>query len=297
MRFPSGCGTAIVTPFTADGRVDEPALRSLIEWQVAEGIDFLVPCGSTGEAQTLSPEERQRVVAITVEVAAGRAPVFAGATSNDTARAVDETRAMCGLGADGILSANPYYNKPTQTGLERHFLAVADAATKPVMLYNIPSRTGVNLQPATALRLARNPNIRALKEASGDIVQMMRILKDRPDGFAVLSGDDAFTLPLAALGGDGIVSVVSNQVPALMTRYTRLCLSGDFAAAQELHFRLLPLIDADFLETNPSPVKAGLWLMGKIENVLRLPLVPVSDATRAAVAEALRSLGVSLARQ
>lgn len=292
MRFPAGCGTALVTPFESGGRVDEAALRGLVDWQVAEGIDFLVPCGSTGEAQTLTAEERRRVVAVTVEVAAGRVPVVAGATSNDTAAAVAETRAMCGLGVDGIMSACPYYNKPTQTGLERHFLAVAEASTKPVMMYNIPGRTGVNLLPATALRLAEHPNIRALKEASGDLTQMMRILAGRSEGFSVLSGDDGFAFPLIALGGDGIVSVVSNQVPALMARMTRLALDGDVSGARALHFRLLPLFEANFLETNPAPVKAGLALMGRIENVLRLPLVPVTETTRAALGEALAAAGV-----
>jgi 4-hydroxy-tetrahydrodipicolinate synthase len=287
MRFPSGCGTALVTPFTTAGAVDEAALRSLVEWQITQGIDFLVPCGSTGEAQTLTAEERRRVAAITVDVAAGRVPVVAGATSNDTAAAVVEVQAMCSLGVDGIMSACPYYNKPTQAGLERHFLSIADASTRPVMLYNIPGRTGVNMLPATTLRLAAHPRIRAVKEASGDLQQMMRLLADRPDDFAVLSGDDAFAFPLIALGGDGIVSVISNQVPALMTRMTRLARNGEFATARALHFELLPLIDANFLETNPSPVKAGLFLMGRIQNVLRLPLIPVTDKTSAALAEAL----------
>ena len=287
MRFPSGCGTALVTPFTTAGAVDEAALRSLVDWQITQGIDFLVPCGSTGEAQTLTAEERRRVAAITVEVAAGRVPVVAGATSNDTAAAVVEVQAMCSLGVDGIMSACPYYNKPTQAGLERHFHSIADASTRPVMLYNIPGRTGVNMLPATTLRLAAHPRIRAVKEASGDLQQMMRLLADRPDDFAVLSGDDAFAFPLIALGGDGIVSVISNQVPALMTRMTRLARNGEFATARALHFELLPLIDANFLETNPSPVKAGLFLMGRIQNVLRLPLIPVTDKTSAALAEAL----------
>jgi len=293
MRFPSGCGTAIVTPFTADGRLDEPGLRTLMEWQIDEGIDFLVPCGSTGEAQTLTAAERQRVVAAAVQTAAGRVPVIAGATSNDTAAAVEETRAMCALGVDGILSACPYYNKPTQAGLELHFRAVADASTKPVVLYNVPSRTGVNLAAATTLRLARHPNVAAIKEASGDLAQMMAILRERPEQFAVLSGDDALTLPLAALGGDGIISVVSNLVPAMMTALTRLAMSGDFGAARAVQFELLPLMNACFLETNPGPVKAALALMGKIENVLRLPLVPVSDATRHALVEAFRAVPVT----
>jgi len=188
MRTFRGCGTALVTPFTREGKVDQPALKRLVQWQIAEGIDFLVALGSTGEAQTQSDEERRRVAELVVETAAGRVPVVVGATHNDTARAVAETQVMCSLGADGLLSACPYYNKPTQGGLERHFLAVADASTRPVIVYNVPSRTGVNLQPATALRLAQHPAITAIKEASGDLLQIMRILRERPTGFAVLSG-------------------------------------------------------------------------------------------------------------
>ena len=209
-----GCGTALVTPFSDDGGLDLPALRSLVEWQIAEGIDFLVPCGSTGEAQTLDDGERERVVATTVEVAAGRVPVMAGATSNDTARAVAETRRMCRLGVDYILSATPYYNKPSQTGLERHFAAVADASTRPVVLYNVPGRTAVNLAPSTALRLAQHGNVAGIKEASGDLHQIMLVLRDRPSDFAVLSGDDWLAFAVVMAGGDGLISVVSNEVPA-----------------------------------------------------------------------------------
>lgn len=287
-----GCGTALVTPFTEGGAVDLPALRALVEWQVGEGIDFLVPCGSTGEAQTLSDAERERVVAEVIEAAAGRVPVMAGATSNDTARAVDETRRMCRLGADYILSATPYYNKPTQDGLYRHFAAVADAATRPVCLYNVPGRTAVNLSPRVALRLAGHGNVGGIKEASGDLHQVMAILRARPDGFAVLSGDDWLTLPVVAAGGDGLVSVASNEVPRAMAELVRLARSGDFAAARALHYRLLPLMDANFLETNPAPVKAGLALMGRIRNLLRLPLVPATDATCGVLREALCAAGV-----
>src|SRR5215207_2388647 len=205
-RF-QGCGTALVTPFTTDGAVDYPALRALVDWQVAEGIDFLVACGSTGEAQTLNESERERVVAAVVEVAAGRAPVMAGATSNDTARAVDEVQRMCQLGADYVLSATPYYNRPSQEGLYRHFIAVADAATRPVCLYNVPGRTAVNLSPATALRLTAHRNIMGIKEASGDLKQIMTLLQARADDFAVLSGDDWLTLPIITSGGDGLISV------------------------------------------------------------------------------------------
>lgn len=287
-----GCGTAIVTPFTPDGPVDFPALRALVDWQITEGIDFLVPCGSTGEAQTLSEGEREQVVASVVEVAAGRVPVMAGATSNDTARAVDETRRMCRLGADYILSATPYYNKPTQDGLYRHFAMVADASDKPVCLYNVPGRTAVNLRPEVALRLAEHPNIVAIKEASGDLRQIMELIRRRPESFAVLSGDDWMTLPVLSAGGDGLISVTSNEVPGPMTAFVHLVLSGDLEWGRQWHYRLLPLMDANFLETNPAPVKAALALMGRIHNTLRLPLVPVTDTTCVALREALRGVGI-----
>jgi 4-hydroxy-tetrahydrodipicolinate synthase len=290
IRF-EGCGTALVTPFTDRGALDLPALAALVEWQIAEGIDFLVPCGSTGEAQTMTDDERDRVVATVVETAAGRVPVMAGATSNDTARAVAETRRMCGLGVDGILTATPYYNKPTQEGLRRHFLAVAEASTRPVCLYNVPGRAAVNLLPATALGLATHPNIVAIKEASGDLHQIMAILAQRPDGFAVLSGDDWLAFPVAAAGGDGLISVVSNEVPAPMTELVHAARTGDLDRARRCQYRLLPLMDANFLETNPAPVKAGLALMGKIRDVLRLPLVTAGDATRHALRAALAAAG------
>jgi 4-hydroxy-tetrahydrodipicolinate synthase len=285
-----GCGTALVTPFADDGTLDLPALRSLVEWQIAEGIDFLVPCGSTGEAQTMDDGERERVVATTVEAAAGRVPVMAGATSNDTAQAVAETRRMCRLGVDYILSATPYYNKPSQTGLERHFGAVADASTRPVVLYNVPGRAAINLAPRTALKLAEHGNVAGIKEASGDLHQVMLILRERPAGFAVLSGDDWLAFPIVTAGGDGLISVVSNEVPAQMTALVRYALAGELDAALEWQYRLLPLMDANFLETNPMPVKAALAAMGRIRNVLRLPLVPASPATKAALAAALEPL-------
>jgi 4-hydroxy-tetrahydrodipicolinate synthase len=263
-----------------------------VDWQIAEGIDFLVPCGSTGEAQTLTDEERERVVATVVEVTAGRVPVMAGATSNDTARAVAETQRMCALGVDYILSATPYYNKPSQEGLFRHFAAVADKSTRPVCLYNVPGRTAVNLTPATALRLAQHANIIGIKEASGDLKQVMELVRKRPEKFSVLSGDDWITLGLIAAGGDGLVSVTSNEVPRQMTEFVRLARSGKLEQARDWHYRLLPLMDANFLETNPSPVKAALALMGRISNVLRLPLVPVTEATCLALSAALQALGV-----
>ena len=291
-RF-QGCGTALVTPFTTDGSVDYPALRALVDWQIAEGIDFLVVCGSTGEAQTLDAAERERIVAAVTEIAAGRVPVMAGATSNDTAYAVDETRRMCRIGIDYVLSATPYYNRPSQDGLYRHFMAVADASSKPVCLYNVPGRTAVNLHPATSLKLATHTNVMGIKEASADLKQVMEILRQRPAGFAVLSGDDWLTMPVIGAGGDGLVSVVSNQVPAAMTALVHLLLSGDLEKARSWHYRLMPLMDANFLETNPAPAKAALHLMGRIHDVLRLPLLPVSDATREALRTALRTAGVA----
>jgi 4-hydroxy-tetrahydrodipicolinate synthase len=287
-----GCGTALVTPFTEQGLVDFPALRALVDWQIAEGIDFLVACGSTGEAQTLNESERERVVAAVVEVAAGRVPVMAGATSNDTARAADEAQRMCRLGADYILSATPYYNKPTQEGLYRHFTVVAEAATTPVCLYNVPGRTAVNLTPEITLRLANHGNVLGIKEASGDLQQIMSILQRRPENFTVLSGDDWLTLPVVAAGADGLISVASNEIPAAMTALVHLLLSGNLEKARSWHYRLLPLMDANFLETNPAPVKAALHCMGRIQNVLRLPLVPASGATTAALRSALLEAGV-----
>jgi 4-hydroxy-tetrahydrodipicolinate synthase len=288
-----GCGTALITPFTEQGAVDFPALRALVDWQIAEGIDFLVACGSTGEAQTLNESERERVVAAVVEVASGRVPVMAGATSNDTARAVDEVQRMCRLGADYVLSATPYYNRPTQEGLYRHFSAVAEAATKPVCLYNVPGRTAVNLMPEVALRLASHPNVMGIKEASADLKQIMSLLQWRPDDFTVLSGDDWLALPVVAAGADGLISVASNEIPAAMTALVHLLLSGNVENARSLHYRLLPLLDANFLETNPAPVKAALHTMGRIQNVLRLPLVPAGVDTIAALRAALRGAGVA----
>lgn len=289
-----GCGTALVTPFTERGEVDYPALRALVAWQIAEGIDFLVPCGSTGEAQTLDEAERERAVAMVVETAAGRVPVMAGATSNDTSRAVAEARRMCRAGADYILTATPYYNKPSQGGLYRHFTAIADASPKPICLYNVPGRTAVNLQPAVTLQLAEHANVMGIKEASGDLAQIMQILRGRPETFTVLSGDDWLTLGVVAAGGDGLVSVASNEMPGAMRAMVALLLSGDLEKAREWHYRLLPLMEANFLESNPAPVKAALALTGRIRNELRLPLVPVTEKTRTALATVLRDLGVSV---
>lgn len=289
-----GCGTALVTPFRGDGTVDEGALRALVDWQISEGIHFLVPCGTTGEAVTLSADERARVVDCVVRQADGRVPVVAGATSNDTRAAADEARRMRDAGAHYILSATPYYNKPTARGLERHFDAVARAAERPVILYNVPGRTSLNMDARTTLLLAAQAGIAGVKEASGNLAQIMEILRDRPQGFAVLSGDDALTLAIMALGGDGVISVAANEVPGPMARLTEHVRAGQLDSARKLHYQLLPLMNANFIESNPIPVKAALAEMGRIENVLRLPLTPLSETHRPTLAQALRGAGVVL---
>lgn len=287
-----GCGTALVTPFTPAGDVDFAALQQLVEWQIEEGIDFLVPCGSTGEAATLSTEERDRVVTTVVATARGRVPVMAGATHNDTRLAVEEARRLSGLGVAWLLSATPYYNKPTPEGLLRHFTAVADAAKVPVCLYNVPGRTGCNLRPETVLRLSEHPNIIGIKESSGDLAQVQHLLLGRPEGFAVLSGEDWMTLAIIAAGGGGLISVASNEIPNLMSTLVRHCLRGRFSEARNILYLVLPLLEANFLESNPAPVKAALAAMGRIDNVLRLPLVPLSERRRAPLLAALQETGI-----
>jgi len=286
----SGVGTALVTPFTDGGAVDEVALRDLVEWQIAEGIHFLVPCGSTGEAQTLSPAEQRRVVEVVVDQARGRVPICAGASSNDTARAIATSRDMRDAGATHLLHASPAYSKPPQRGILAHFRAIADAVDLPLVVYNVPGRTASNIDAATTLALAEHPRIVAVKEASGHLAQIGQIIRERPRGFAVLSGDDGLTLPVMALGGEGIVSVVSNATPRLMVRLADACTRGDLAGARELDARLAPWMAAAFVESNPIPVKAALGMMGRIANVLRLPLVPLEQrhekAVRAALVEA-----------
>jgi 4-hydroxy-tetrahydrodipicolinate synthase len=280
MQF-RGCGTALVTPFRQDGSIDETALRNLVAWQVESGIDFLVPCGTTGETPTLSHEEWLRVIAITVEVVAGRCPIVAGATSNSTPDAVSKVKELAVLaGVNGILTASPYYNKPTQEGQYRHFRAIAEAVDKPIILYNVPGRTGANIEPATLARLAEVPNIAGVKEASGNISQMAEVCNVVPEHFAVLSGDDAVTLPLIALGGVGIISVASNEVPREMSDMTRAALNNDWETARRIHRKYLPLMLANFIESNPMPVKAVLAMMGKMEEVYRLPMVPMRRDTR-----------------
>ncbi|PYQ54997.1 MAG: 4-hydroxy-tetrahydrodipicolinate synthase [Acidobacteria bacterium] len=287
----AGAGTALVTPFTKSGSLDEAALRRLVRRQVEARIDVLVPCGTTGESVTMSAEEQNRVVAVTLEEA-GDVPVLAGAGSNDTRTAVARARAMEGLGAHGILSVAPYYNKPTSEGFYRHFATIADGLSVPLVVYNVPGRTGSNIDVKTQLRLAGHGNITAVKEASGNLGQVMEILRDRPEGFEVLSGDDAFTVTFMALGGEGVISVAANQVPAEMRDLAAACARGDFAEGRRIHYRLLRLMNVNFLESNPIPVKASLAMMGLCEESFRLPMCPPTEATREALRGALKELGL-----
>ena len=287
----SGCGTAMVTPFARDGSIDERALRQLVDWQIEEGIHFLVPCGSTGEAATLSLSEHRRVVEIVVDQVRGRVPVCAGAGSNDTQKAIALSRDMKAAGATHLLHVTPMYNKPPQRGLIAHFRAIADAVDLPIVLYNVPGRTGGNMEARTTLELANLPSIVAVKEASGSLSQIGDILQDRPPGFSVLSGDDAITVAVMAAGGDGVISVVSNATPRAMADLTNRMADGDVAAAREIHDRLWRWMQAAFIEANPIPVKRALSMMGRIENVLRLPLVPLADSHDAAVRESLAAAG------
>lgn len=286
-----GCGTALITPFSPSGALDEPALRALVEWQIAEGVAFLVPCGSTGEAATLDAQEHLRVVAITAEVAAGRVPVIGGAASNDTRKAIALSKAVIDAGATHLLHASPMYSRPPQRGIVAHFKAIADAATRPVVLYNVPSRTASNMEAATTLTLAAHPNIIAMKEASGNIPQIVEILRNRPDGFAVLSGDDATTIELMSHGANGVISVVSNAVPRAMSAMTDAMLRGDVATAHMHDGRLKALYRAAGVESNPIPIKAAMNLIGRASNVLRLPLVPLADEHLSAVRDALVAAG------
>ena len=279
-----GCGTALVTPFNADGSIDEPSLRSLVTWQVESGIDFLIPCGTTGETPTLSRSEVQFVVEITVDAARGRVPIVAGATSNSTREAVEKAQAVAAIhGVNALLTASPYYNKPTQEGQYQHFKAIAEAVDKPVVLYNVPGRTAANLEPATLGRLAQIKNIVAVKEASGLIGQISEVFNNVPEDFVVLSGDDVMTLPVIALGGVGVISVVSNQIPREMAKLTRAALDGDWEMARRIHRKFLPLMQANFIESSPLPVKAVLAMMGRVQEYYRLPLVPMKKDTRAKV--------------
>jgi 4-hydroxy-tetrahydrodipicolinate synthase len=287
----TGCGTALVTPFRGDGAIDEPALRALVDWQIAEGIDFLVPCGSTGEAATMTPDEHRRVVEITVEQAAGRVPIVAGAGSNDTRRAIAQSREMQAAGATHLLHVVPMYNKPPQRGLIAHFAAIAAASELPIILYNVPGRTGVNMEAATTLQLAAVPGIAGVKEASGDLAQITEILADRPSEFSVLSGDDALTLAVVMTGGDGVISVVSNATPRRMTELVACARAGNVPAARAAHLALLPWMRAAFLESNPLPAKAALHLMGKMGPPHRLPLVPLAERHLSTVRDSLVRAG------
>jgi 4-hydroxy-tetrahydrodipicolinate synthase len=286
----TGTGTALVTPFRRDGSLDEPTLRALIKRQIDAGIDFLVPCGTTGESPTLTHEEHLRVSEIAVELAKGRVPVLAGAGGYNTAEVIALARELAAIGADGILSVTPYYNKPTQEGLFQHYRAIAEAVALPIVVYSVQGRTGVNVEPATVRRLAAIENIVGIKEASGNISQMAAILNAVPEDFIVLSGDDAITLPLIALGGRGVISVVSNEIPRDMARLTRLARDGDFPAARQIHRRVHPLMEINFVESNPIPVKAAMAQMGLLEPVWRLPLVPPKAENEARIRGVLESL-------
>ncbi len=289
----TGCGTALITPFRPDQSLDEAALRRLVRRQVEAGIDFLVPCGTTGESPTLEHAEHLRVVEITLEEAKAReVPVLAGAGGYNTREVITLARELEALGVDGLLSVTPYYNKPTQEGLYQHYRALAASVKSPIIVYSVQGRTGVNVEPGTLKRLAAIDNIVGVKEASGNIGQMANVIQQVPDQFIVLSGDDAITLPLIALGGRGVISVVSNQIPAEMTALARHANAGDFAAARAIQRRFLPLMDINFVESNPGPVKAAMAMMGLCEPVWRLPLVPPSDASAARIRAVLQESGL-----
>jgi 4-hydroxy-tetrahydrodipicolinate synthase len=289
-----GCATALVTPFRSDGSIDEARLRALVVRQMDGGVRLLVPCGTTGESATMTEDEDARVIALTIEVAGGRAKVIAGAGSNSTTSAIEYSKRVRDAGADAALQVAPWYNKPTQEGLYAHFKAIAEAVPDlPIMLYNVPGRTSSNIAASTTLRLARDcENIVAVKEASGNLSQIMEILRERPAGFSVFSGDDAVTLPLIALGAEGIVSVASNEIPDFMSQMTTFALEGNWDEARRLHYRILPLMDVNFIESSPGPVKAAMAMMGLLEENFRLPLVPVTEKSRARVREVISELGL-----
>jgi len=288
----TGCGTAMVTPFRLDGALDEATLIRLIHRQIDAGIDFLVPCGTTGESPTLSREEHLRVAELTVDVAKGKVPVLAGAGGYHTAEVIALARELASIGVDGILSVTPYYNKPTPEGLYQHYRAIASATTLPIILYSVAGRTGVNIEPPTVKRLAGIENIVGIKEASGSISQMATILNTAPEEFIILSGDDAIALPLIALGGRGVISVVSNEIPEEMTRLITLCLNNDFAGAREIQRRYQALMEVNFVESNPIPVKAAMAEMGLLEPVWRLPLVAPKAENQDRIRSVLASLGL-----
>ena len=286
----AGCGPALVTPFTAGGALDEAAVTRLARRQVDGGVHFLVPCGTTGESPTLSHAEKIRVVELVVRAADGRVPVLAGAGGYDTRSVAALAGDLARAGADGLLSVTPYYNKPTPEGLYRHYEAVAAATELPLVVYNVPGRTGCNVTPPTLRRLAEIPNVVGVKEASGDLGQICEICRAMPDDFAVLSGDDAFTLPVMALGGTGVISVIANAAPSDMASLVDLAASGDFAAARKVHERLLPLMQVNFIESNPIPVKAAMAALGLLDETYRLPLAPPTGASRHRIVETLQAL-------
>jgi 4-hydroxy-tetrahydrodipicolinate synthase len=286
----TGTGTALVTPFRIDGSLDEPTLRRLVQRQIDAGIEFLVPCGTTGESPTLTHEEHFRVVEITVEIAKGKVPILGGAGGYNTAEVIALARALAEIGVDGILSVTPYYNKPTQEGLFQHYRAIAGTVPLPIIVYSVQGRTGVNIEPATVKRLAQIENIVGIKEASGNVSQMAAILNVVPEDFIVLSGDDAITLPVISLGGQGVISVVSNEIPAEMSQLTRAALQGDFQTAREIHRRFHPLMEINFVESNPIPVKAAMAEMDLLEPVWRLPLVAPKAENLARIRAVLESL-------
>jgi 4-hydroxy-tetrahydrodipicolinate synthase len=293
MRRPfTGCGTALVTPFRRDGSLDEAGVSRLARRQIDLGIHFLVPCGTTGEVPTLTDAEQVKVVELVVAEARGRVPVLAGAGGYNTQEVIHAARRMRKAGADGILSVTPYYNKPTPEGLYQHYRAIAEAVELPIIVYNVPSRTGCNVDPATLIRLSTIPNIAGVKEASGNVTQMCEICAGVPDDFIVLSGDDALTLPLMAVGGRGIVSVASNEIPAEMSRLVEMAERGDFAGARALHQQLLPLLLVNFIESNPIPVKSAMASMGLLEEVYRLPMVPPGPRSKQRIEGVLQALGV-----
>jgi 4-hydroxy-tetrahydrodipicolinate synthase len=291
-----GCGTALVTPFRGDGRVDLSGFSKHIEWQIKSGIDFLVPCGTTGESVTLDEKEYAEVIRTCVRSAAGTVPVVAGAGTNDTRHAVQLSRIAQDEGADALLSVTPYYNKPTQEGLYRHFKEIATSVRVPVVLYNVPGRTGSNLLPETLLRLSQIDNITAVKEASGNLAQIMAIIAGHRAGFRVLSGDDAMAFPMMALGADGLISVVSNIIPSEMAEMIGLARHGRVSEAREIHYRFLDLMNLSFLESNPIPVKYALYRMGRIEEQYRLPLCPMADANKRKLDLELQRLELVTAR-
>lgn len=288
----TGCGTALVTPFRQDESLDEAALRKLVRRQIDEGINFLVPCGTTGESPTLEHDEHLRVVEITMEEAGGKVPVLAGAGGYNTKHVISLVQQLEKLGASGILSVTPYYNKPTQEGLYQHYKAISESTRLPIIVYSVQSRTGVNVEPATLARLAEFKNIIGVKEASGNVGQMAKVITSVPESFAVLSGDDALTLPLIALGGRGIISVVSNQIPAEMSKLAASALTGDFRTAQSLQRRYQDLMDVNFIESNPMPVKYGMSLMRLLEPVWRLPMLAPQPASQQKIESVMRKAGL-----